>query len=299
MKLVRRGKYWVVSVKGKRISTGMTKRKDAMEYARSRFAAVIAADERDKLKIAAVVEGRVMEDAMMSVLLPDMWDKFPHSSERRDLKASTVKEAERNVRRFAAFAGSKGCRTAGDVTKEIAKDYLDMLPPRSRVVNHCNLRALFERMGASSDSNPFGFPVRKPQRSESVHREPLTADEVRRLLETADGLSKWSGNRSPDAAEFAVFLRFLVYTGLRLSDAATAPLSSLDMDAGMVSRLVTAKTGAVVRFPVHPALMARLRLMLEARGEPSPYIFPSMAERAMHGNSLTHWVRRVMRTAKI
>lgn len=176
--------------------------------------------------------------------------------------------------------------TIEDVTPAIAKTFLASKKPRWRTVCYIYCKAMFKRIGLIS--NPFDGL--RPAATRPVHREPLTMEQIQLLLAEADRLTKQK-NSAPDAAEFAIFLRFLLYTGLRLGDAATAMVCQVDHDAGTIERMM-AKTSRSVKFPLHPAILPLLP-------KDGIYLFPSMANLYSRGHALTRRIKRLFGMAKI
>jgi integrase len=117
-------------------------------------------------------------------------------------------------------------------------------------------------------------------------------EQIQALLDNADRLAKQK-HSAPDAAEFAVFIRFLLYTGLRMGDAATALVCQVDCDAGTIERLM-AKTGRSVKFPLHPAILPLLP-------RDGVYLFPSIAVlyKGSDGHALTRRIKRLFESAGI
>lgn len=176
--------------------------------------------------------------------------------------------------------------TVEDVTPAIAKAFLAARKPRWRVVCYIYCKAMFKRIGLTN--NPFDGL--RPESPRPTHREPLTMEQIHDLLKVADRLSGQK-NSAPDAAEFATYIRFLLYTGLRLGDAATALVCQVDHDAGTIERMM-AKTSRNVKFPLHPAILPLLP-------KDGIYLFPSMADLYNRGHALTRRIKRLFDMAKI
>lgn len=123
-----------------------------------------------------------------------------------------------------------------------------------------------------------------------THREPLTREQISALLGEADRLAGQK-NSAADAPEFALFVRFMLYTGLRLSDAATARVAQVDFKEGTLERIM-AKTSRAVKFPIHPFLLPRLP-------RDGVFLFPSIAELTKHSGTLTRRFSRLFGMANI
>lgn len=91
-------------------------------------------------------------------------------------------------------------------------------------------------------SNPLSaVGTIKARKSFETTRRAFTMDEMRRILQVADG--EWRG-----------IILFGLYTGQRLSDITSLTWTQLDAEKGVV-RFVTAKTGAVLDLPIAAPLM--------------------------------------------
>lgn len=278
MMLYRRGKIWWVSQWDKnqqkqvRLSTGETDKDAAQRKAMQLLAPLLLTRDADLVENAATTVRKLRKQAKQAtaagIKLKDCWEKSPHVGKfGRALKESTINEAHRIWKAFVRYASEEKCQVLEDVTREIIDGFLASRGHRSRIVCFHVCRAMFNRLGV--ESNPFHQrPVADAEKS--VHREPLSPEQISALLQEADRLAAAPvGKSSVDAAEFAVFIRFLLYTGLRLGDAATAKLEQIDFNAGIMERTMT-KTGRKVRFPLHQELMG----LLNREGE---YVFPHMA----------------------
>lgn len=201
-----------------------------------------------------------------NVVLSNCWDLYPHlkTPAGKACKENTIKNHRLQWERFVRYAESKRVTMAAGVTPSLAKKYLETLLPRYKVVTYRTCKAMFRRVGIVP--NPFDFPV---EHGETIHREPLTREQIKTLLDAADKLESHRQSKQHHAAEFAVFVRFLLYTGLRLGDAATAMSGQVDWQEKTLTR-VMAKTSRPVTFPLHPDLFKRLQC-------DNPYLFPALA----------------------
>jgi integrase len=107
----------------------------------------------------------------------------------------------------------------------------------------------------------------KDAASSQTGREPFTARELARLIETAQG--DWRG---------AVLLG--ATSGLRLSDVANLCWESVDLDAGLL-RIETQKTGRLVIVTMHPDFASWLAE--RPRGIGKAPVFPALAARQPMG----------------
>lgn len=299
MRLTKRGNIWWVTQwdntekKQIRLSTGEIDKIAATEKALSLLAPLLTNKTADLVESAAMTVRKLRKsaDRMTAgrIALGDCWEISPHTQTRngRPLKDDTVTEYRRCWEKIVRFAADRGAVTTADLSERIVKDFLASVGNRSRIVCFDLGRAMFTRLGV--DQSPWTQrPVKSPT---AVHREPLSMDQVAAVLECVD---KLAARKTPtaDAAEFATFIRFALYTGLRLGDAATFPSVNFNRGAGELFRTM-AKTGRHVRFPVHPDLTERLA------GD-DEYLFPSLAHKYLASKTcLTIRIRRLLKRVGI
>ena len=297
MRMFQRGKTWWYSFGSKnnrvRQSTGCEDYEKAKKLAEEicRILSIKDDDERQAAAIAiiSVKRSKAKQEIAKGVMLADCWDRYPHikSESGKAFKESTIRTSKQRWLAFVAYANSRNITHAANVTSKIAKQFLDTLAPRSRVITSFVCKAMFRRVGIVP--NPFDFPV---EHGEIIHREPLTREQIKTLLDTVDKLESHRQSKQHHAAEFAVFVRFLLYTGLRLGDAATARTDQVDWQEKTLTR-VMAKTSRPVTFPLHPDLFRRLQ------GD-NPYLFPALARQYRKAPSaLTLRFRRLFKLANI
>jgi integrase len=290
MKLYLRGQvWWVTHWDGKkqiRKSTGCTDKSQAEAVAFSILAPMLAAG--DDRKIDAVAESIKKSKAVdraanaSGLRIADCWRLHPHTGRNgRELKQSSIDAAQMCWRLFVEFCAERGLVTVADVTASTADEFLKSQTPRMRVVCYLYCRAMFARLGGKQ---PF---ISKPSASTPVHREPLTREQISALLARVDALATAKPVHA-DAPEFATFTRFLLYTGMRLGDAATMRVVQVDYEAGTIERIM-AKTTRPVRFPLHPDIINRLP-------REGNFLFPSMA--AQYQRDKTVISRRFSRAMK-
>lgn len=213
-----------------------------------------------------------------SMRLSDVPALQPYRGAKRTLSEATQKMVSGVWRTLLRYCEGHGIETVGQLTSRHAEAFLALHGAGRYASNaHIVLRRWFGQLGAHP--NPWEPELRpKVSANSGRHREALTMDEVARLLDYADTMCK--------APDMPTFVRFLLYTGLRLGDAATARVSDVDFTEGML-RKRTSKTGRVVEFPIHPDLLPRLR----REGE---YLFPDACHAYRHG-TLTGRFKRIFR----
>ena len=273
MHLFKRGRTWWVSAylpDGVRVrrSTGEQDYEAAKAAAQELVAPVALRDAAARISAtsAAVEAKHRAADALdgSRVSFEDAWRRYPRMGRRGVPKSpKTIENAQSAWNGFARAMKELGHSHLGDVSPAEGQSYLLSLRPRWRQVSWQVLTAVY---GACLLPSPFGG---RPGRATEVqHREPLTLEQIHRLFEAADrriGRPERWGN----AGEYALLLRFLLYTGLRLGDAVTAKVSQIDWRELTLER-VMAKTGRRVVLPLHPALAP----LLPREGE---YVFPRLA----------------------
>ena len=273
MRLFKRGQTWWVSAylpDGVRVrrSTGEQDYEAAKAAAMELLAPVSLRDAAARMSAtAAAVEAKLRraDDIDGSrVTLAEAWKRYPLAGRRGVPKSpKTVENARSAWSCFVRAMEERGHVHLGEVSAADAQGYLASLRPRWRQVSWQALTAVY-----SACKLPHPFGARPGRATEVQHREPLTLEQIHRLFEVADARigrpERW-GN----AAEYALLLRFLLYTGLRLGDAVTVRVAQIDWQELTLER-VMAKTGRRVVFPLHPALVP----LLPREGE---YVFPRLA----------------------
>lgn len=168
-----------------------------------------------------------------------------------------------------------------DITRLAAKSWNDVLKRLRGVFN-------FLRIEYGVLNNPFdGLKSRK---EDHVHRLPLTAKEVGRLLKAA-------------AADD--FCRPLIVCGLstamRRGDCCLLKWADVHLDGPNPSITVkTGKTGETVQIPVYTALRKELDLAAGRSQGKGEYVWPEQARMQMENQQGVSWrLRRVFEEAKI
>ena len=281
MKLFLRNNIWWVShgtgEKRIRQSTGKTDREEAEQVAREICAPSMLRKEADIVEMAGRIASGKRHDAEMKeaeqIPLSECYARYPLvKSDGSEPAAGTRRIDERVWRRFVEFCDGKGIRFPHEVTPQVANEYLATVLAGSRELAYVYCRCRFKRMGV--DDNPFRTKPRRSKRN-VAHREPLSREEVRKVLDYLDGNPNHIHGEGASYEEFAIYVRFLVYTGLRIGDAATMRMSQCDFERGMIKRVIQ-KTGKEVEFPMFHVLMERL-----PRHE--GYIFPNIAKVCSNG----------------
>lgn len=297
MKLFLRDKTWWYSHgSGEmrvRQSTGCTDRAQAEEKARLLSTVATMRDDADRIETAAALAKAKRHQAELlqtsSIMLADCWDLSPHrAKDGAAIAPNTSRNARTYWMQFCEFAHQAGVTSAGKVTPELAQKFLRSLKPKSSVKSFFVCRSMFSRLKIIP--NPFvSQPARKIQ---TIHREPLTREQTTALLAAADKKAQKPSLLGARALELPVFVRFLLYTGLRMGDAVTCKTEQIDWQTGVLSRTMN-KTSKNVMFPLHPELLKRLN------GD-GAYLFPALAKLYAHQpTSLSIYIKDLMTAAGI
>jgi integrase len=301
MKLYKRGEiYWATMWDGRRqirVSTRCTNAAEARDKALTLLAPALldqSAEEMDALSQRAQAVHRKAQNLRAGeIKLADAWKRADYHGSKGQAKASTLREADMAWRCLTRFMAERKIYTISALTASACQNFIKSKRPHAAVVSYNYCRAILRALGDTRDL--FGArPVYHP----AVHREPLTPEQIEALFKKVDGTASNPESRHIlDRFEFARFVRFLIYTGLRLGDAATMKMDMIDLKKQTISRQ-TAKTQRPILFPLHPAL---LQMITEAASEPDRiYLFPSLAalyQRDRH--ALTQRFARLLDSAGI
>lgn len=208
--------------------------------------------------------------------LCERWLTMPRDA---DLSKGRVVAYRAIFGRFAAFMAGHRPRarflyevTAADVGA-FAKAARAVLSPEYYDDHMRTLRPAFDRFLPPGAANPFRTGLKKHagqngNGDRSIHRKPFTPEQLRALLDTANG----DGFMYPLIVTAAC-------SGMRKADVCGLKWADVDLAGGMLA-VKTSKTGAEVEIPI----FAPLRAVLDARKDNgSPFVFPEAA-RMMNAN---------------
>ena len=203
------------------------------------------------------------------------WKKFKANPTRPDSGKSTLAQYGFQFGRFARWMVETHPEavTLRDVTADMGKEYACDLGTAGfsggTINKHVGLLRLVWRIlsdDAGVTADPWAKITRRKDRPHN--RRELTPEELRRICETATG-------------ELQALLAIGIYSGLRMSDAATLRWSEVDMKRGIIIR-VPSKTarssGRDVKLPLH----STLRAVLASQQEQHPnaeYVLPRTARK--------------------
>ncbi len=196
------------------------------------------------------------------------------------------------VRDFLTHLGPRAEASIASVSPGDIITFRNKLREEGRSVATCNaIRSMLSvpfdvahRLGFVPINPVSAVEPLKDRSAKSGGREPFTAQESVRLVESAQG--DWRG---------AVLLG--ATTGLRLGDLANLCWESIDLEAGLL-RIETQKTGRVVVLPMHPDFATWLSG--RPRGIGKAPVFPKLAgKRIAGGRGLSAQFRDIVEAAGI
>lgn len=290
--LQKRGKvyYAVYRQNGKQVwkSTNCTKKDDALTFLQDTIAPLNASDQARALREASdIAYERKGQVAGRSLRLSEVWDKFVKSPERLDAAESTMGMYKGQVDKFLRWMEKERpkMKAMADVTDQVARDYAEYLTTEtgSPTYNkHRNLLIMVWKIVGRSTGwkeNPWIALAKK--RTVSVSRRDLTVDEIKKLIEVAEG-------------EWKNLVRIGLYTALRLADAATLKWNEVDLAQGRIvrePRKTVRRTGKSVSIPIFNDLYRILEALKDESPEKQEYVLPTIA--ALYNHDATAVSKRV------
>ena len=259
-----RNGFWTmrVSFSGKSYSrTAGTKDRSKAQLELAKFVAAIAREHS-----SAAQPGALLKE----------WTRYEASDEAARLSPRLRINRYRVWRFFSAWMATvhPEVASADAVTRQMAEAYMDFFGERRSAMTFnlciCHLRGIFRVLlgGNADESNPLSFVA--PKLPDSHSRRELSADEVRRIVSSADC----------EGGEWPRLIAIAVYTGLRLGDCCRLRWDSVNLAQGII-QLVPQKTrryacGRIVTIPIHEQLMASL--VATPAASRTGYVLPRIAE---------------------
>lgn len=259
--LVRRGGVWYAQwsdADGVRYRRSTGEASEAAARKRlAEFVAPFRAGRRAEVLRAIAERVREAADERPPVRVADVAQAMLADPRARGWSDSVRRVAGCRLRDWAAWMQQERPRRAlvREQTVEDAAAYLDALRAQGRSGKTANdYRGLLAQAwdwlsGEPAAANPWR--ATRPAPRGSVERRPLSAEELRALLDAAEA-------RGPD---WRRLLLVGLYTGLRLGDAVALDWRAVDLAGSWISATPhkTARTsGARVRVPIAPALAEEL-----------------------------------------
>ena len=220
---------------------------------------------RDRDKAEAFLNRFLAPLGLGAVKLPlaEAWHHYERSPNRRDLARSTL-ESKRTVwMRFARWMEHNHIEIGhlAEVTETAVAEYLAEFRCHHSASTYnghvCVLREIFRVLAdkAGITHDPWAGVCLKAD--DSISRRELSLDEVERLYNAA----------SKEGKEWKLLLMTGIYTGMRLGDCCRLKWENVHLERGVI-QIIPEKTkkhmhGKPVTIPIHPSLMAELRIVRE------------------------------------
>jgi integrase/recombinase XerD len=194
------------------------------------------------------------------ITLEDALKKFIEDCEARNLNSSTLRKYRLLESAIKSFGGNRGLLLLSGFDASLVREFRSdwKYAPRTASKQLERLRSFF-RFCQENDwitKNPASHL--KPPIVRNVPREPFSDGEQAKILAWANNPTKINfkleGTFQPHE-KTGTFLKLLLYTGLRITDAAT--LQKERLDNGRIL-LYTQKTGRPVWLPIPKDLIAEL-----------------------------------------
>ena len=223
---------------------------------------------RDRDKAEAFLNRFLAPLGLGAVKLPlaEAWHHYEMSPNRRDLARSTLESKRIVWMGFARWMEHNHLEIAhlAEVTETAVTEYLaDFRCHHSASTYNghvCVLREIFRVLAdkAGITHDPWAGVCLKAD--DSISRRELSLDEVERLYNAA----------SKEGKEWKLLLMTGIYTGMRLGDCCRLKWENVHLERGVI-QIIPEKTkkhmhGKPVTIPIHPSLMAELRIVREEKG---------------------------------
>ncbi len=195
--------------------------------------------------------------------LAEAWHHYEMSPNRRDLARSTLESKRIVWMGFARWMEHNHLEIAhlAEVTETAVAEYLAEFRCHHSASTYnghvCVLREIFRVLAdkAGIVHDPWAGVCLKVD--DSISRRELSLDEVERLYAAA----------SKEGKEWKLLLMTGIYTGMRLGDCCRLKWEDVHLDRGVI-QIIPEKTkkhahGKPVTIPIHPSLMAELRIVRE------------------------------------
>ncbi len=276
----RNGTYWLrYQIDGQRFAQSLktTNKRDAQSEAERIMAPLAKADEvatiqavQARLETAATVAEKLADEVNPPPAIRQGWSLYLSSESRPQSGPATMKQYEGHFARFARWLAGTHPEVVQlrDVTPTHAAAFVRYLEAElhlsgGRINKFITLlKSLFKHIEtpAKITANPFAKIA--PRRHLAQSKRPLTIEELKAIIEKADG-------------EMKTLFMLGTFTGLRLGDAATLRWDEVDLARGIIRRIPmkTARSGTAVVIGLPKILSDHLALLVR-RG---PFVQPDTA----------------------
>ena len=285
--LQKRGKIWYAvwreAGRQRWQSTGHTSKSDARDWLANRMAPLMAADTARSLRAAAdAAEAQAGRETGMRLRIGDVWQIFLDAPQRSAASPATTQNYTYHWNEFVSWSGNAD-EPVSAITATRAADYARWLRGKTGASNY-NLKIVFLRYVWRTLAKT-GLRLDNPWADIALAKSPphprreLTAEEIMRLLDTAQG-------------EWRTLIATGLYTGLRLADCATLRWDETDIGAGLIRRTprkTARSTNKIVEIPIHSALMPFLKAAHPPWPDrPPKYVMPVLAARILRSHNALH-----------
>lgn len=214
--------------------------------------------------------------------LSDAWSKAESNYKVRAASRGLFVSYERYFKRFQKWASDRGKHYLEDITTSDIADYMEQATAlQSKCTKKTHLYMIRDLWAYSLPDIPNptrGIKIKAD--TQSIPREPLTDEEVSKLLEAASKYKYY-----PNEMKGLVMVG--LYTGLRLTDCVHLKAENTKGDTVSLTPKKTKQKGILVRIPLHPTLKAEL----ESTGVTEGYYFPNLVAMSDKGQLRWHTCR--------
>lgn len=278
---LRGGIYWLrYQVNGQRFAHSLktSDRRTAQTEAARLMAPIQAADAAEALRhvqtrltAATATAERLADEAHPPPGIRQGWGLYLDSETRPRSGPETLRDYERHLDRFTRWLAAKfpDVKHLRDVTGDHAAGFIrylerDLNLSGNRINKHTVfLRCFFRHVAkAARCTGPNPFEGIAHRRHIATSKRPLTVEELRSIIEKADG-------------EMKTLFMLGTFTGLRFADCCTLRWDEVDLARGIVRRIPrkTARTGKAVLIGL-PEILVQHLAGLKRTG---PLVLPGIA----------------------
>lgn len=218
-------------------------------------------------------------------LISDSWNSFANQLISKNTSKDVFTYYRNYYMRFLNWCEKNRIKYLESITSSDIVKYLDDETEGQSNVTRRNhiymIKGLFETN--LPDIIP---PTRniKLKYDASTPRQPLTDDEVKAILESAE--------KHSHGEQFKAMIMVGIYTGLRRKDCVYLKRTEVKDNVIMLPPKKTMKHGVLVRIPLHPKLKECLdSLKIDETSESSDYYFPDLVDLYRKGNIRSHLER--------
>ena len=218
--------------------------------------------------------------------LDDAWARSEEAYKVRASNRSQFISYLRYFKRFKAWMLNLGKTCLEDISTADIADYIEAETAQQSKCTKKNhlymIRDLWEYSMPDSPNPTKGIKIRVT--TQSIPREPLTDEEVTKLIEVASNYRYFP-------KEMRGVILVGLYTGMRRTDCVHLKAENVKDGTISANPQKTMQKGIAVRIPLHPVLKAEL----ESTGITNGYYFPNLVKMADHnvGTALTWHLSRI------